>query len=184
MRLSAFDADHIQHLLAELEAESTRFVRGCDPDSAIEHEFKVYMRYTGQGWEIPVILTAEQARNPDAKTYSDLFENDYTALFGRPVDGMDIEITVWSVNATTPTAAVSPLQGVDVGDVAAAVGKRLVFDAALGQQQEAAVVLREAIKPGESVEGPAVITEDETTIILPSSRRAQLQADGCIDVTR
>ena len=27
---------------------------------------------------------------------------DYSKLFGRPVAGMDIEITVWSVNATTP----------------------------------------------------------------------------------
>ena len=184
MRLSAFDAEHIQHLLGELEAESTRFVRGCDPDSAIEHEFKVYMRYTGQGWEIPVILTAEQARNPNATTYSDLFESDYTALFGRPVDGMDIEITVWSVNATTPKAAVTPLSSVTAGDAAATVGKRLVFDAALGQQHEAAVVLREQIKPGQRIDGPAVITEDETTIILPASRQARLQADGCIDVTR
>lgn len=183
MRLSAFDADHIRHLLGELETESTRFVRGCDATSDIEHEFKVYMRYTGQGWEIPVVLSAEQARNPDPQTYSDLFERDYTALFGRPVDGMDIEITVWSVNATTPAAQVSPLAPVIEGDSAPVAGHRPVFDAALGQQQNAAVVLRDNIEPGQTVIGPAVITEDETTIILPASRAAQLQSDGCIDIT-
>ena len=32
--------------------------------------------------------------------------------------------------------------------------------------------------------GPAAITEDETTIILPASRHAIRQADGCIDITR
>jgi N-methylhydantoinase A len=30
--------------------------------------------------------------------------------------------------------------------------------------------------------GPAVITEDETTIIVPASRRVIALADGCIDV--
>ena len=32
------------------------------------------------------------------------------------------------------------------------------------------------------VSGPAAITENETTIILPSSRQAIRQSDGCIDV--
>ena len=39
------------------------------------------------------------------------------------------------------------------------------------------------IGPGETVSGPAAIVEDETTIILPSSRRAICQPDGCIDLT-
>ena len=32
--------------------------------------------------------------------------------------------------------------------------------------------------------GPATIIEDETTIILPSSRTAIAQADGCVEVIR
>ena len=36
---------------------------------------------------------------------------------------------------------------------------------------------------GNTAQGPAAITEDETTIILPSSRTAIRQPDGCIDVT-
>jgi N-methylhydantoinase A len=35
---------------------------------------------------------------------------------------------------------------------------------------------------GARVEGPAVITEDETSIIVPSSRIAMRQPDGCIDL--
>ncbi len=35
---------------------------------------------------------------------------------------------------------------------------------------------------GVRVDGPAVITEDETSIIVPSSRTALSQPDGCIDL--
>ncbi|MFT5226726.1 MAG: N-methylhydantoinase A, partial [Polaribacter sp.] len=38
-------------------------------------------------------------------------------------------------------------------------------------------------QPGNKIMGPAVIVEDETTIILPSSRLAVCQVDGCIDIT-
>ncbi len=40
-------------LFAEMETEATGFVRSCDAHSEIIAEHKVYMRYTGQGWEIP-----------------------------------------------------------------------------------------------------------------------------------
>lgn len=103
MKLSDFKPDVIKSLLTELQDEATGFVRSCDASSDIISEFKVYMRYTGQGWEIPISLSAEQAMSPNADTFLKLFEADYSALFGRTVDGMDVEITVWSVNATTPT---------------------------------------------------------------------------------
>ena len=99
------------------------------PDVA---EAKVYMRYTGQGWEIPIDLTEAQAMAPDAATFEARFEEDYTKLFGRPVAGMDIEITVWSVNATTPPEAVEPTTTADGADPATAFGTRDVFDAASG----------------------------------------------------
>jgi len=109
MRLSDFDGAKIKTLLADLQAEATSFVRTCDAQSPILSEFKVYMRYTGQGWEIPITLSQDQAMAPDAATFAARFEEDYTKLFGRPVEGMDIEITVWSVNATTPPETVAPI---------------------------------------------------------------------------
>ena len=107
MKLSDFDGGRIKSLLTDLQAEATGFVRTCDNVSPILSEFKVYMRYTGQGWEIPIALTEDQAMNPDAATFEARFIEDYRKLFGRPVAGMDIEITVWSVNATTPPEKVA-----------------------------------------------------------------------------
>jgi len=184
MRLTDFQPDTIRKLLADLEAEATGFVRSCDANADIEAEFKAYMRYTGQGEEIPVVLTADQATQPDAATFQQLFEQDYITLFGRAVEGMDIEITVWSVNATTLAEKIEPVQTLPAGAKIPANGHRSIFDPAQGQSFESSVVLRAGLQPGDLVSGPAAITEDETTIILPRSRQAVRQSDGCIDVVQ
>jgi N-methylhydantoinase A len=184
MKLSEFKPDVIKELLTELQDEATGFVRSCDKVAKILSEFKVYMRYTGQGWEIPITLTAAQAMAPDAVTFLDLFETDYAALFGRTVDGMDVEITVWSVNATTPPEQVTQIALAQDAGGAKSAGRRALFDPALAAVTDAQVILRGTMTAGQTVQGPAVVTEDETTIIVPTSRQVIAQPDGTIDMTK
>ena len=184
MKLSDFDADKIKSLLTELKTEATGFVRTCDEVSTILSQFKVYMRYTGQGWEIPIELTEEQAMNPDADTFQTRFEEDYTKLFGRPVAGMDVEITVWSVNATTPPEKVPQIEITKGEDQTASDATRPLFDAASAKFVDAHIVERETMRAGNRAQGPVAVTEEETTIIVPVSRDAICQPDGCIDVVR
>lgn len=184
MKLSDFDAEKIKVLLTDLRDEATGFVRTCDEASQILSEFKVYMRYTGQGWEIPIPLQEGQAMNPDAATFESRFKEEYTKLFGRPVAGMDIEITVWSVNATTPQKQVPLIPQTDGNATAVPDGTRHVFDAAVGTHLKANVIDRGAMTAGQRANGPAVLVEAETTIIVPVSRDAICQTDGCIDVVK
>ncbi|MGB3407580.1 MAG: hydantoinase/oxoprolinase family protein [Jannaschia sp.] len=184
MTLSGFDAERVRTLLDELRAEATGFVRSCDADSPIDTEVKVYMRYSGQGWEIPIPLTEAQAADPDAATFEACFIKDYVRLFGRAVTGLNIEITVWSVNATTPPETVARVTEAETEGLAVAPRKaeRPLFDPASAAFVPAAVIRRAALEPGATVAGPAIITEDETTIIVPVSRIAIRQPDGCIDL--
>ena len=184
MKLSDFDAEKIKVLLTDLRDEATGFVRTCDEASQILSEFKVYMRYTGQGWEIPIPLQEDQAMNPDAATFERRFKEEYTKLFGRPVAGMDIEITVWSVNATTPQKQVPLTPQTDGNATAVSNGTRHVFDAAVGAHLKANVIDRGAMTAGQRANGPAVLAEAETTIIVPVSRDAICRTDGCIDVVK
>ncbi|MFQ1700169.1 hydantoinase/oxoprolinase family protein [Loktanella agnita] len=183
MKLSDFAPDQVKTLLGDLAAEATGFVRNCAPSAPIHAEYKIYMRYTGQGWEIPISLNAEQAATPDAAIFQSLFEADYTTLFGRPVAGMDIEITVWAVNATTDAATPTPLVDTPPETDATRDSQRSLFDPALGTAMQANVVLRNTLTAGQTIPGPALITEDETTIVIPTSRRAMARPDGTIDIT-
>ncbi len=184
MRLNEFDSEAIKQLLSELSDEATRFVRGCAPDEPVTSQYKVYMRYSGQGWEIPITLTEAQATAPDAETFKTLFEKDYIALFGRAVEGLEVEITVWAVNATTKAQPAGDLQSFSTQTAAPVSGARDVFDPAVGETVQSSIVLRDEMNTGATVNGPAVITEDQTTIIVPSSRSAVRQSDGCIDVKK
>ncbi len=182
MRLGDFDSAAIANIFNGLETEATGFVRTCDAYAPIRAEHKCYMRYSGQGWEIPVDLTPDQAANPDAETYKALFETEYATLFSRTVEGMDIEITVWAVNSTTPPAPVTAVEGITGTSDVKSVTKRDLFDPALGVVTQASESLRSDFKTGSQIQGPAVITEEETTVIVPSSRVATALADATIEV--
>ena len=73
MRLSDFDAQRAAGLFRELESEAAGFVRSCDANAEILAEYKVYMRYSGQGWEIPVTLSASDATAAKEETFKNLF---------------------------------------------------------------------------------------------------------------
>jgi len=183
-RLTRFDGAAIKAALADLQAEATAFVRSCDAHAPIAASAKAYMRYVGQGWEIPIDLTADQAAKPRAEILQSLFETDYAALFGRTVEGLDIEVTGWAVNATTPVqpaAGIAPWAPIAAPTVAAS---RMLFDAGSGEMLPADVVEREAFQAGQSLDGPAILTERETTIIVPAGFQARMRADGCVEIVK
>ncbi len=183
-RLADFDATKVRGLLAELRDEATGFVRSCAPQGAIQCTFKIYMRYIGQGWEIPIMLTDAQVAAPDAASYLKSFETDYVALFGRTVSGLDTEITVWAANATTEVAAVPKTAPRGTPAAAPSIGQRRLFDPSASGVVEAQVFARDHLKANDTLHGPAIITEAETTIIVPTGFDAMLRADGTIEVTR
>jgi N-methylhydantoinase A/oxoprolinase/acetone carboxylase beta subunit/N-methylhydantoinase B/oxoprolinase/acetone carboxylase alpha subunit len=182
MRLSSFDADMVKALFADMEQEATRFVRSCDKDAPILTDYKVYMRYAGQGWEIPIQLNSEQASNPDADTLLKLFEIDYENLFARTVDGMEVEVTVWSVNAYTQRPKIPQLDKTHITETINTHKVRQLFDSATGNLVDAQEIARDELQSGAQVIGPAVITENETTVIVPSSRNMVALSDGTLDV--
>lgn len=184
MRLSNFDGEAVKKLLNELKQEAAGFVRFCDAQAEITAEYKVYMRYVGQGWEIPILLSAEDVDNPSAERFLKLFEKDYTVLFGRTVAGLDIEITSWAVNASTPPVRTTSVLPADKERTITAASTRKIFDPSNADYIEASVIERINLKAGDRFSGPAAITESETTFILPAGFDAIMRCDGCIDVRK
>ena len=45
-----------------------------------------------------------------------------------------------------------------------------------------AEVARDTLKAGDTLDGPALVTEDETTIVVPSSRTLLVHADATLDL--
>ncbi|MEM1074042.1 MAG: hydantoinase/oxoprolinase family protein [Pseudomonadota bacterium] len=179
-RLSDFDATAINEMLVELEAEAAAFVRAGAADARTRTQLTAFMRYSGQGWEIPVPLERKTFLTCDRETILSAFEEAYLTLFGRTIDGLACEITNWSLIVATVLPDVPKASRHDTGAPAEPIRSRRFFDAAERRMVDAQEVEREALSPGMSVDGPAVVVEQETTTIVTSAYRVIGQGDGSL----
>ena len=184
MSLRSFDADAANAVLSSLQHEAETVVRQGQPTGDLVQETKAYMRYKGQGWEIPVSFDHSRFEASDAPRVTTAFETEYRRLFGRVLDRVDIEITSWSVLVTSLKSEAIKTAAVDEASTVPAAGHRPIYDSHAGGLVPAVLVTRQDMKPGDRVSGPAVITEDETTTIVTASFEAVLQSDGCLLLTR
>jgi N-methylhydantoinase A len=186
VRLSKFDVCEVNGLLGELKRSAESFVR-AGTSGSIHFEITAFMRYAGQGWEIPVPLPDEPFGDDASARFKQWFQESYQNFFGRAIDGLgdlEIEIVTWSVKATDirPVGAQRPLAG-DSRTVEPEVS-RDVFDPATGSTLAYAIVAREALCAGDRVAGPAVIVERETSTVVTSPFDAVIQHDGTILLIR
>jgi N-methylhydantoinase A len=184
LKLSEFDADWTNKLIAELSDEAERFARAGAPEAELEREIKAYMRYQGQGWEIVVILPNRDFVSGDKTHIRSLFETEYIRLFGRALEGLDIEIMNWSVQARSALAEVDRVEPISTESCRDSDEKRRIYDAREQQFTDARVYQRNALHSGDLVVGPAVIIESETSTIVTNRYEAVVQNDGCLLLRR
>ncbi|VFR29458.1 N-methylhydantoinase A [plant metagenome] len=182
-RLAGFDSAGLNTLLADLKRTAEGFVRE-GTQAEVGREITAFMRYAGQGWEIPVSLPDREFSPADEAMIEAAFRERYAQFFGRAVEGPAIEFVTFSVKVQEihPEGTRQPLvaQGKPVG----ASVRRKVFDPALGGEQDSAIVERDALSAGDRVSGPAIIVERETSTVLTSPFDAVVQADGTLLLVR
>ncbi|MFT7523744.1 MAG: N-methylhydantoinase A, partial [Candidatus Paceibacteria bacterium] len=180
MRLSQYNTAWVNEVLDGLESESVAVARQGDPAGKLTIERKAYMRYVGQGWEIPVILSNGSLTDTGDAKLRHLFEAEYERLFGAPLEGLDVEVMNWSVKASSQVATVNKVAAAAVGSPAPVADTRPIFDARSSMFLDSAIVNRTDMAVGATVTGPAAIVEDETTTIVTAGFDAILQTDGCL----
>ena len=184
-----FDHEEAKRLLGDLEDEAGSFVlqalgeQSSQYDEPLEVERWAYMRYAGQGWEIPVALDKGLFDDLSPENLSKRFEAAYGEFFGRPIEGLAIEAVSWAVKVATPRPEVERIERVAAQREVDTTRTRPIHDTTTGAFVEAAVVERDDLRVGDCVVGPAAIVEPQTTTWLSAGRQAVLQADGCLRIT-
>ncbi len=193
-RLDNFNTAEIRALLAELTEVAQSFVheavqtsqssdsgsQGQRAESEMLIERWVYMRYAGQGWEIPVELSGDHLDFANSELLGVEFTKAYEEFFGRAIEGLAIETVGWSVRASVAQPRGADVVSAEVVDEARSAGLRDVYDTAAMDMRSASVVERSALEPGVRVLGPAVVVEDQTTTVIASTHEAITQSDGCL----
>nr|WP_298094028.1 hydantoinase/oxoprolinase family protein [uncultured Shinella sp.] len=182
--LSGFDFSEANKLVAAMQAEALGFVEGGLDSGAPVIERTLFMRYAGQGWDIPVSLEAEKFDAGSAERIAARFEAEYERFFGRAIEGLDIEIVSWSVKASSPLPPVARVAPVGEGSIVAPARTRRLFEASQGAFLDAGIHDRESLKAGDVVKGPAIVVERETSTMLTAAFKAIVQRDGCLLITR
>jgi len=186
MALSAFDAGALNALIAGLRATALGFVRQ-GTTAPIVTEITGFMRYRGQGWEIPVPLPDRSFGPEDATLIHDAFCAAYARFFGRAIEalaGVEVELVTLSVKSQDQRPAPDRLSLVLGGVRALPLNARPVFDPAQARTLPTGLHDRATLHPGDLIPGPAVIAERETSTLVSAAFDAVIQPDGSILLIR
>jgi N-methylhydantoinase A len=182
-RLDKFAPALVTPILEEMSAEAMRVVELGAPGRTHKERRQAYMRYVGQGHEIPVPVPVRALGAQDGAGLRMAYEAAYMAKYGRLVEGVDIEVVSWIVTVTAAISAPAATAAAGHG-AAAATGSRRIFDPETGAAIEVAVYERASLPEGATVDGPAVIAESQTTTVVPGHFVGHIDAAGNIVLDR
>lgn len=168
------DFSEANAVLDELRQTSSAQIEAMGVDQAdVQTTRFADMRLVGQMHEVTVELPPQGIGPETLPAIMKAFEADYTKLFSAMPDGVGAEITNLRVRCAAAAPEVDPRSPETARDAGALKGVRQAwFD---GRFQEAQVYDRYALTQGDTVVGPAIIEETESTTIVPP--RCSLSVD-------
>jgi N-methylhydantoinase A len=182
VRLETIDAAGLEAGFAPVERQARSLLEAAGvPLDGITLERRLDMRFYGQGHEVEVTL-------PDGTSparLGELFLAAYAEAFAvTPLDA-GIEIVNWKIEANGPNPDFAeryhPFAGPSGGDP---VARRVrIFDPTSDDYVECPVYDRYALPAGTTIEGPALIQENEATTVLGTGERLEVDSFGNLVAT-
>ena len=187
-RFSSFDVAAVNALLADMRDAAMAVVRQGSFGAKLTESRIAYMRYVGQGHEIPVALPVRTLTADDVATIRAAYDSEYTRFYDRPVPGSDVEIMSYAVLVATVVdnagAKLAPGAADAFAPEASPSRHQAVRDTLTGEVAEWAVFDRSALRPGARVAGPAIVAEDETSTLVGPGWSAMVNGLGYLELSR
>ena len=187
-RFSTFDVVAVNTLLADMETEAMAVVAQGSFGAPLTQSRIAYMRYVGQGHEIPVPLPPRPLGEEDVPQIRAAYDIEYTRFYDRPVPGSDVEIMSYAVLVSTipQDDPGTPLVGDDAvfAPDAVPVRTRPVRDTGTGEVVPWPVYDRGTLAPGVHIAGPAIVAEDETSTLVCRGWNATVNGLGYLELTQ
>ncbi|MGI4950663.1 MAG: hydantoinase/oxoprolinase family protein [Janthinobacterium lividum] len=181
-RLGTFDAAAVSALLADMAAEAMGVVELGRFGAPTRESRIAFMRYVGQGHEIPVVLPVRTLTDADVGPLRTAFDEAYARFYDRPVPGSDVEVMGYAVTvATIPDARP---QAAPPAPRPGSPREQPVRDTATAAVSAWAVIDRATLAVGATVAGPAIIAEDETSTLVGPAWTATVDQRGYLDLRR
>ncbi|MDA0977469.1 MAG: hydantoinase/oxoprolinase family protein [Proteobacteria bacterium] len=186
--LAELNTPLINSIFAEMSAEASAVVSQGHTDTDDLAEIRqAYMRYIGQGHEIAVTLPVDDYDDSHPSLFRNAFEAAYRRLYGHVIDGVDIEILSWTltISAPVPTDSAPPADSrPGPASEPVPVATQRLFDPATASAMTAGVFWRDDLRPGQVINGPALIAENQTTTLVSSAYCASIDPAGHLTLER
>ena len=184
--LDELDYRAVSDMLDRMEQEARTLVTTGAIEAPVSVRRLAYVRYVGQGHEIPVELPPHRLAEADRQVLQDAFEHAYAVLFARIVPGARQEVTSWSVLVSTASpGGTATAEGAPPGAATPPARRcRPFFDGRSATWLEVPVFERDGLAGGASIAGPALITERETTTFVSGTFQASIDRNGSIVLQR
>ncbi|NKE46391.1 hydantoinase/oxoprolinase family protein [Roseomonas frigidaquae] len=165
--LATLDLDRLRAMLAEMEAEGRAMVAEAGVTDITIRRIAA-MRYAGQGYQVEA-----EVASLDRDALRQAFEAEYRRLYGRTEPGLPVETVGWRVIVAGPTPKLELARPRDSAAPSLKGTRPAWFGTGFVQ---AAVHDRTALRPGDTLAGPALVEERESTLVLPPGSRATVDA--------
>lgn len=181
-RVGSIDWSVVGARLDEMRAEGREALEkaGC-PGDAVSLSISCDMRYQGQHNEITVAIPVDVIDVHDEAAMRRTFERDYEHNYGVRLEDLPVEVVSWRVSVNGPAVTDGAPQTMAAAGTTRTSHRRVRYP---GGAFETPVYARTDLGPGTRIEGPAIIEERETTIVILPRWRAEVDAHGCIFATR
>ena len=183
MDLRSFEPDTINNLFETMRSEAEEVVkRGTDTEQLTEKR-TAFMRYRGQGHEIPVPITDLFLTSANKEVLVDTFEAEYERLFGRIIPNLTAEVMTWSLTLSTNRKLKESISTFKRTNRPKPTSKRRVFSVSLNKYQEIPTYQRELLAPGNWMPGPNLITENGTSTYVSENFCAYVNNLNYLELT-
>lgn len=169
VRIDEITRERFADLFEPIVKDATGYlIQAGVKDKDIKLILHLDMRYHGQGYELEVTL-------PQGKTSADMFDElpklfaaAYEHVFGMAFLTQPVEIVNWKVEARGPFPKMREAQVAGNGAKKRATrkGERNAYFPEAGGYRPCPVYDRYALTPGDEIEGPAFIEENESTCVV------------------
>src|SRR6185437_7637151 len=182
--LAKLDVMRVRDLIAEMAIEAGGVVKETRSTGTARIESFAELCFIGQGYPVTISLAEFGDAPLDVERIRALFLAAYRQRYGHCSDDAPVELVSLRV-----IVSVEPeqLKGMFVspktpaGD--AMKGKREAYDEVAGGTTSYAVYDRYRMPVEMQIKGPALIEEQETTIVVPSGASAAVRDDGAIVIS-
>ena len=181
-KLDEADFKEIELLFNELEHESAKILKGAQSGDDIIYERTLLMRFVGQGAEIDLEIEIKDFTKFSKNEIRAMFDEEYKRLYGRTSAESPVEFVTFKVRASLPKKpfTISKLSTQNRDIKACIKGQRLAFSVIKKDYIPFTVYDRSKLFPDAWFEGPAIIEERESTIVMGEDATARVDDFGFI----